>query len=98
MKEQERSYNPSELEVGMVFDNSELIIFNGAGEMQTIVNESGIGDHARPYDVMIFNYDLIPNSEGLVPTINGRGEVHMDDSIYSEYSQKLKRANLWSEH
>ena len=95
---EERSFKPSELEVGNIFDDSELIIFKGAEEMDTIVHESGMGDHARPYDLMVFKYDLIPKDGELVPRLNGSLEVHLDDETYLEYSNKLKRAGLLSDN
>lgn len=93
--EQERSYNPGELEAGMIFDERELIVENDGEVMNTIVCEHGTGDHRREYDIMMFVYDLIPAVDGIVPRHNGRLEIYPEEECYKKYMKQLKQKDLW---
>ncbi|SRR3989338_7416666 len=101
MTEQERSYSPSELEIGMIFDETELIIERDGYSMATIVKEGGLGDHRREFQIQKFMYDLIRIEDGkIIPEYNGGLEVYIDNEdkeVHLDYKDKLIKAGLWSD-
>ena len=99
MKEQERSFRLSDLEVGKIFDRTEAIVYLDQTDMITVVQEGGLGDHGKEYQIQKFMYDLIHTEEGkIIPHYNGRGEIYIDEDIHQEYEARLKKAGLWSEN
>ncbi len=97
MEELERSFKPSELEVGMVFNENELIIENGGKCMATIRHEEG-KINKRKYSVMMFAYILTPYKNSAKVVSNMRMELFPDDEVYLDYVDKLKEADLWRDN
>lgn len=93
MGEQERSFKPSELEVGMIFNEVELIVERGVGNMATIRYEEG-EVNGRSHDMVTLAYVLIPSKNGVKTLLNGSMEIFPDDEVYHDFIDKLNQRKL----
>ena len=89
MTEQERSSNPSELEIGMIFDGKELIVENEGRNMATIRHEGDLD--GENYRIMMVGYALTPNENHVKVILNSEMEIFPDDGeFYQNFASQLK--------
>lgn len=86
----------SELEVGKIFDSSELVIHRDRCSMDTIRHEEGFFNNGEEYDIRLFHYDIFPQERGFaMVSYNGYTEVLRQDKEYQGYRKNLEEKGLW---
>ena len=93
--ELKKPWKLSDLEVGKIFDEIELIIRNDGKAMETLVREHNYLDHGKESEISLRYYDLFIKG-GKVKKINynGYNEFPIDGKNYKELDKKLLRAGL----
>ena len=93
--ELKRQLKLDDLEVGKVFDESELIIELDGNRMTTIRNEE-VFESGRWCDIRVYRYDLIVDRENVLEiNNNGYSELCNEDKFYSAYKQALVINGSW---